>query len=55
MKLTGLVLLLIGTSGFASACAVTAPEIDSAAGVGALTLLAGGLLIIRARQARQKK
>jgi hypothetical protein len=45
-----LLLLLLVTSGFASACAVTAPEIDAAAGVGALTLLAGGLLIIRARQ-----
>ncbi len=55
MKLTGLVLLLIGTAGFASAGILTVPEIDTATGVGALTLLAGGLLIIRARRTRDKK
>ncbi len=50
----GLALLLIGSAGVISAGVVTtAPEIDAAAGVGALTLLAGGLLVIRAR--RNKK
>jgi hypothetical protein len=35
VKLTGLVLLLMAMAGSVSACAVTAPEIDAAAGVGA--------------------
>lgn len=38
---------------FAYACGVPVPEIDSSAGVAAIALLAGGLLILRAR--RRKK
>jgi hypothetical protein len=50
----GLALLLIGSAGMVSAGFVpTVPEIDVATGVGALTLLAGGLLVIRGR--RNKK
>jgi hypothetical protein len=50
-KITGFVLLFIGTAGFALAgVAVAAPEIDPATGLGALTLLSGGLLVLRARR-----
>jgi hypothetical protein len=50
----GLALLLIGSAGFVSAgIPPSVPEIDVATGVGALTLLAGGLLVIRGR--RNKK
>jgi hypothetical protein len=50
-KSTGFVMLLIGAAGFAVAGAVTAaPEIDPATGVGALVLLSGALLVLRARQ-----
>jgi hypothetical protein len=49
-KFAGTVLLLIGMSGFAVAGGIpTVPEIDPAMGIGALTLLSGGLLILRAR------
>jgi hypothetical protein len=51
----GLAVLLLAMSGFAFACIPTVPEIDAASGVGALTLLAGGLLVIRARKKRQQK
>jgi hypothetical protein len=51
----GLALLFLAISGSAFACIPTVPEIDAASGVGALTLLAGGLLIIRARKKRQQK
>jgi hypothetical protein len=54
-KFTGLVMLLMGMAGFASAGIITVPEIDPATGVGALTLLAGGLLVIRGRKKRQQK
>jgi hypothetical protein len=37
-------------AGFAFAGAVATPEIDAAAGVGALTLLSGALLVIRGRR-----
>ena len=50
-KYAGLALLLIGTAGMAVAGAPpSAPEIDPAMGIGALALLSGGLLVIRARQ-----
>jgi len=54
MKIAGTILLLIGMSGFAFA-GTGVPEIDPAAGVSALALLSGGLLVIRARQIRNKK
>jgi hypothetical protein len=46
----GLALLLIGSAGFAVAGFISAPEIDASTGVGALTLFAGALLVIRARR-----
>ena len=48
-KIAGMMLLLMGVAGLAMAGAV-APEIDPAMGVGAFTLLAGALLIIRGRR-----
>jgi hypothetical protein len=50
-KLFGMALLLVSVSQFASAGpTVTTPEIDSATAVSGLALLAGALLVIRARR-----
>jgi len=49
-KIAGFTLLLAGSAAIAFGCAVQAPEIDAATGVAALTLLGGGLLILRARR-----
>jgi len=50
MKAIGFTLLLIGIAGSCIAGSVIVPEIDPAAGVGALALLSGALLVIRARR-----
>jgi hypothetical protein len=43
-------LLLIGAAGYAFAEKVAAaPEIDASSGVAAVTLLSGGLLVLRGR------
>ena len=52
MKAIGFLILLLGASGAATAAVTTAPEIDPASGVGALVLLSGGLLVIRARRGK---
>lgn len=50
-KFIGLTLILIGSASFAIAGAIiTVPEIDPATAVGALALLSGGLLVLRARR-----
>jgi len=50
-KYAGLALLLIGTAGMAVASGPAGvPEIDPAMAVGALALLSGGLLVLRARR-----
>ena len=52
-KVAGLGLLLIGLSEVVMAAGATnVPEIDVASGVGALALLSGALLVIRARRKR---
>ena len=51
-KLTGLALMLLGVAGIASAGVPTVPEIDGPTATSALALLAGGLLILRARKKR---
>ena len=51
-KFTGYVLLLIGSASLAFAGPVSAPEIDASSTVGALTLLSGALLVLRARLKR---
>jgi hypothetical protein len=44
-------LLLIGLAGYAFAVeARAAPEIDASSGVAAVTLLSGGLLVLRGRK-----
>lgn len=47
------VVTALALANFAYACQAAAPEIDASAGVAAIALLAGGLLILRAR--RKKK
>lgn len=54
-RAVGTILLLLGMAGSTFACAVSVPEVDVTTGMGALALLSGGLLIIRARQKRQQK
>jgi hypothetical protein len=49
-KITGFALLLVGMAVFASAAIPAAPEVDPATGIAALTLLSGGLLVLRARR-----
>jgi hypothetical protein len=49
-KIAGMMLLLIGVSGFAVANGV--PEIDPGSAAGALVLLSGALLVIRGRRNR---
>ena len=50
MRIIGLVMILWAVAGFAVAGLVTAPEIDPATGIGALALLGGALLVLRARR-----
>lgn len=49
-KTIGMVLLAIGVSGAAMAVPAGAPEIDASAGVSALALVSGALLVIGARR-----
>jgi hypothetical protein len=49
-KFFWMALLLIGASQFVNAGIFTVPELDPAAGVSALVLLSGALLIIRTRR-----
>lgn len=50
MKFIGIAMLLVGVAGSALAAGeIVVPEIDSASGLGALTLLSGALLVIRGR------
>jgi len=53
MKVFGLMLLVIGMSGTATAAywlTAVAPEIDSGSAAGALVLLSGSLLVVRSRR-----
>jgi len=49
-KVLEVVLILAATASVALAGSVTAPEIDASAGVAAVTLLGGGLLVLRSRR-----
>ena len=53
LRVIGMAILLVSASTFAFA-GIAAPEIDSATGPAAVGLLAGGLLVLRARKARKK-
>ncbi len=51
MKIIGIMLLVAGAVGVASAGVVpSAPEIDATSAVGALALLSGSLLILKSRR-----
>lgn len=51
MKLIGLMMLLAGAAGSAMAgLTIAAPEIDTTSSIGALTLLSGGLVVLRSRR-----
>ena len=52
-RLIGLTTLLLGTAAYSLAGAFQTPEIDPAAGVAALVLLSGGLVVLRARRRKQ--
>jgi hypothetical protein len=47
-KTIGIILLALGSS--VAAMAATVPEIDPASGASALSLLAGGILVVRGRK-----
>ena len=49
MKIAGLLLLIAGMANFAFA-GTNAPEIDANSAYAAVTLLSGGLLVLRARK-----
>jgi MYXO-CTERM domain-containing protein len=49
-KWFGMSLLFLAAAQLAMACAAPLPEIDPAAGVSALALLGGALLVLRARR-----
>ncbi len=50
MKRIGMLMMFLAMAGFASAANVAAPEIDGSSAVSAVTLIAGGLLIVRSRR-----
>ena len=50
LKAVGMLLLLVGVSGFALADIVTAPEISAGSASSALALVSGAILVIRSRK-----
>ena len=50
MKLTGLSILIAGMAHLAFGGSVLAPEIDANSAYAAITLVSGGLLVLRARR-----
>ena len=50
MRITCLALLIAGMASFAFAGANPAPEIDANSAYAAVTLLSGGLLVLRSRR-----
>jgi hypothetical protein len=50
LKTVGMLLLLIGVSGFAMADITAAPEINPSSASTALALLSGAILVIRGRK-----
>jgi len=51
MKIAGMMLLVIGMSGWASAT-IAVPEISSGSAVSALALLSGAVLVVRGKTKR---
>jgi len=52
VKVLGLSLMLAGLAGAAFGAAISAPEIDGSSAVAAVALIAGGLVVLRARKRR---
>ena len=52
-KAIGLGMLLLGAAGQMLAGVTVVPEIDPSSAVAALTLLSGGLVVLRARRRKQ--
>lgn len=52
-RLIGLTVLLMSVAGYALAGQAVSPEIDASAGVAAVALISGGILVLRTR--RRKK
>ena len=52
-RLVGLTMFLMAAAGDSLAGALAAPEIDGSTGMAAVALLAGGLLVVRARRRPQ--
>jgi hypothetical protein len=53
-RLIGIGILLVGTAVYAIAGTARTPEIDASAGVAAIALLTGGLVVLRGRRNRAK-
>ena len=49
-KTIAMLCVMLGVAGFAMAGNPVAPEIDAASGVGAIALLSGAVLVLRARR-----
>ena len=49
-KILGLALIIVGASSALMAGAIAVPEIDASTGASALAILAGGILVLRARR-----
>lgn len=49
-KVLGLALIMAGASSALLAGAIAVPEIDASTGASALAILAGGILVLRARR-----
>ena len=49
-KVLGLALLMVGASSALMAVGLAVPEIDASTGASALAILAGGILVLRARR-----
>jgi hypothetical protein len=52
-KVLGYLLIFAATTGVLSASITAVPEIGPAGAIGAIAMLSGGLLILRARRKRQ--
>ena len=53
-RILGLPLLFIGLAGYAVAGFSSAPEIDASSGITAVTLIAGGLAVLKGRRRKKK-
>jgi len=49
-KVLGMALMMVGASSALMAGAIAVPEIDASTGASALAILAGGILVLRARR-----